>query len=364
LRLLHPFSELLMNPLAIKASVARYEAFLRESLGDDLVKDDLDTKHDKMRKSPFLFLRATCWRWAETAHTLCPDLKDAPRVLALGDAHLENFGLWHDAEGRLVWGANDFDEAAQTPYAYDLVRLTASTLLALPDWGAGAESVARKVLEGYAAGLAAPRPFVLDGDHHWLRSLFIATKARRKKFWRKLGELPAVVPPARYADALGAALPQHTNVLSMHSRRAGCGSRGLPRFVVYGEWRGGPIAREVKALVRSCWNLDRPEAPADLPIRLASGAFRSPDPWLSQGDGSLVRRFGPNARNLELKDIGRVRKRLVRAMGHELANLHAASANTSAIVADLEARKPSWLANAATAVVEATVKDFKEFRKS
>jgi hypothetical protein len=26
-----------------------------------------------------------------------------PRVLGVGDIHLENFGTWRDAEGRMVW---------------------------------------------------------------------------------------------------------------------------------------------------------------------------------------------------------------------------------------------------------------------
>jgi len=32
-------------------------------------------------------------------------------VLAVGDLHVENFGTWRDAEGRLIWGVNDFDES-------------------------------------------------------------------------------------------------------------------------------------------------------------------------------------------------------------------------------------------------------------
>ena len=28
----------------------------------------------------------------------------------------ENFGTWRDADGRLVWGVNDFDEAAVMPW--------------------------------------------------------------------------------------------------------------------------------------------------------------------------------------------------------------------------------------------------------
>jgi len=36
-------------------------------------------------------------------------------VLAVGDLHVENFGTWRDAEGRLIWGVNDFDEAWRLP---------------------------------------------------------------------------------------------------------------------------------------------------------------------------------------------------------------------------------------------------------
>ena len=67
-----------------------------------------------MAKGAFQFLRATYWRWAETIHDVCPELADAPQVLAVGDIHLENFGTWRDVDGRLVWGVNDFDEADAT----------------------------------------------------------------------------------------------------------------------------------------------------------------------------------------------------------------------------------------------------------
>jgi hypothetical protein len=55
---------------------------------------------------------------------IVPELADAPKVLAVGDIHLENFGTWRDADGRLVWGVNDYDEAADMPYTLDLLRLT------------------------------------------------------------------------------------------------------------------------------------------------------------------------------------------------------------------------------------------------
>jgi uncharacterized protein (DUF2252 family) len=53
----------------------------------------------------------------------CAQLADAPQVLAVGDLYTENFGTWRDAEGRLVWGVNDLDEAHPLPYTNDLVRL-------------------------------------------------------------------------------------------------------------------------------------------------------------------------------------------------------------------------------------------------
>jgi uncharacterized protein (DUF2252 family) len=55
------------------------------------------------------------FRWAKRIEKLCPELKDAPRVLFVGDTHTENFGTWRDFEGRLVWGVNEFDEATIHP---------------------------------------------------------------------------------------------------------------------------------------------------------------------------------------------------------------------------------------------------------
>src|ERR1039458_5738131 len=38
-------------------------------------------------------------------------LRDAPKVLAVGDLHVGSFGTWRDTEGRLSWGVDDFDES-------------------------------------------------------------------------------------------------------------------------------------------------------------------------------------------------------------------------------------------------------------
>ena len=121
-----------MAGVNIIKSTQSYEDWLRELLGKEIVEKDLDTKHEKMVDGPFPFLRATYWRWAETILQVCPELANAPSVLAVGDIHLENFGTWRDEDGRLVWGVNDFDEAAEMPYVLDLVRLATSAVLVRP----------------------------------------------------------------------------------------------------------------------------------------------------------------------------------------------------------------------------------------
>ena len=79
-----------------------------------------------MAQDALSFLCATFYRWAQLFPALCAKLARAPKVLGIGDLHVENYGTWRDAEGRLVWGINDFDEACPLPYTNDLVRLATS----------------------------------------------------------------------------------------------------------------------------------------------------------------------------------------------------------------------------------------------
>jgi uncharacterized protein (DUF2252 family) len=53
-------------------------------------------------------------------------LCDAPKVLAVADLHVNSFETWQDAEGRLYWGVDDFDESYSLAYRNDIVRLAAS----------------------------------------------------------------------------------------------------------------------------------------------------------------------------------------------------------------------------------------------
>src|SRR6187455_123190 len=195
-----------MRMTNIRQSVQAYEDWMGKQLGRELVAKDIALKHEKMRESPFVFLRATYWRWAETILDACPDLADAPQVLGVGDIHLENFGTWRDADGRLVWGVNDFDEAAVMPYPLDLVRLAASIRLA-PKLDVSHAAAAEALLKGYRAGLDQPQPALLYEGETWLRPYAERPDDRPEKFWNEVAKYPKAKPPPKIAKRLIASLP-------------------------------------------------------------------------------------------------------------------------------------------------------------
>ena len=112
----------------ISKSTGAYERWLAKFMVP--VVADLRLKHESMRADAFTFFRATFYLWAQFWEHLPAPISKAPRILGIGDAHVENFGTWRDAQGRLVWGVNDFDESAVVPYTNDLVRLAVSGVLA------------------------------------------------------------------------------------------------------------------------------------------------------------------------------------------------------------------------------------------
>ena len=67
----------------------KYEAWLRNRCR--VVEADLKKKHERMRESAFIFLRATYFRWARRIESICDKLAKTPPVLSIGDLHLENF---------------------------------------------------------------------------------------------------------------------------------------------------------------------------------------------------------------------------------------------------------------------------------
>jgi Uncharacterized protein conserved in bacteria (DUF2252) len=197
--------------MSIQRDTRHYETWLRDQCS--VVKRDLDRKHKRMASSAFMFLRATYYRWARKIEKWCPEMSDAPHVLAVGDVHTENFGIWRDKEGRLVWGINDFDEAAPMPYLFDLVRLATSATLA-PGLPLTSAEVATAILQGYQRGLEKPRPTLLGEHQAWMRPLLDYSGQASRKFWRKVSKYSKVKPhPKVVAARLRQSLPRHVDIL-------------------------------------------------------------------------------------------------------------------------------------------------------
>lgn len=351
--------------MKFQESMATYEDWLGRQLAGELVEEDLKKKHKHMKDSAFVFLRATYWRWAELIPSACPELMNAPSVLGVGDIHVENYGTWRDEDGRLVWGVNDFDEAAEMPYVLDLVRLVASIYLGRVDQHLDLRSICASVLQGYRAGLTAPAPFVLDRQFGDMRQMLIPTEPERDHFWKKLetgGQDPAVpprIPPPRFVEALSNAFPSSSTIVATRPRSAGTGSLGRPRWVATALWKGGPVVREAKAIVPSAWLRNFPDKDRVIEVsRLAGGEYRAADPWYALTQKNvLVRRLSPNSRKLEIETLADLlfKSSMLIAMGKELANVHLGTgAFAAAVNDDIQSRNKDWLFLAAERAVEFT----------
>ena len=337
-----------------------------------VVRRDLERKHRRITKSRFDFFRGTFYRWAQRWPIVCRNLSDAPRALAVGDLHAANFGTWRDCDDRLVWGVNDFDEAFELPYTQDLVRLASSVLVAVGEdyLALGGKAACRTIVEGYAASLATGgEPIVLAERHRKLRAaLYLKRRDDPVRFWRDAAGLPPVrakVPPL-VDEGFKAVLPRGASY-RVFTRGGGVGSLGRPRYVAIGEWQGGCVGCEAKAVVRSAWAWAVGESPRGriFADHLQGLAVRSPDPHLHLSARWLFRRFGPESGRLELKDdVGPDTSRLLlHAMGWEAANVHLGSAAARApILRDLANRRSDWLFAAATRMKQTVESDWDAWR--
>jgi hypothetical protein len=342
-----------------------YEAWVAVQI--PLLRRDLRLKHRLMAERPFPFLRATFYRWMQLWPTACGALARAPKVLAVGDLHIENFGTWRDSEGRLVWGINDFDEAYPLPYTVDLVRLATSALLAQRDGmlTLSPRMVAAKLLEGYRKSLdLGGQPYVLAETHEWMRTIALVSLRDPIGFWRKLAALPDCKTgvPKKVRKLFRQHLPDDATDRRIVQRAAGLGSLGRPRFVALAQWHGGAVAREAKALLPSAcvWAAGEPTKRI-LYGEILARAVRCPDPWMRPTGKWILRRLAADTAKLNLALLPRVRDegRLIRAMGFETANIHLGSHTAIAAVRrDLDKRPSGWLEQAAKTMADAVTADW------
>ncbi|HEU5240667.1 MAG TPA: DUF2252 domain-containing protein [Ornithinibacter sp.] len=179
------------------------------------------TKFRKMARDPFAFYRgAACLFYADVgeggAHAgFDRDWVDeeGARVWIQGDLHAENFGTYLDADGRLVFDVNDFDEAYLGHWTWDLARFAASLALlcwqkALPD--ATIDDLIAGYVRAYVAQVEHYRQ-VAD-DTEWALTLATAEGAvldalHRAKLSTRFGMLESMTVVEdyrrRFADASG-----------------------------------------------------------------------------------------------------------------------------------------------------------------
>ena len=365
----------------IVKATAQYEAWLAERL--PLLRADLELKHRAMSAGLFPFIRGTFYRWAARWESIVGDVADAPRVLAVGDLHVENFGTWRDSEGRLIWGVNDFDEAYSLPYTNDLVRLATSVVVAVGyhDLNLDTKDAAAAIEDGYRETLAeGGHAYVLAENHVELREMAEYRLHDPEKFWEKLEAFPTIrsALASPVASALDRSFPERGLEQRIVHRVAGVGSLGRQRYVALAHWRGGRIAREAKALApsacvfansgpplrRALWSLAGFARKIHYDAMLRRGV-RCPDPCVNVSGDWLIRRLAPDCTRITLNALPKKRdeRRLLQAMGGETANIHLGSLDAKALLADLKRRDKRWLYDAASKMADDVTEDWRTWRK-
>ena len=358
----------------IVEATRRFEAWLRRQI--TVVGRDLDYKHEQMRADPFLFFRATFYRWAQLWTEHCPKLAGAREVFAVGDLHLENFGTWRDAEGRLVWGVNDFDEAHPMAFPNDLVRLAVSALLAAessPHFKLKPGEVCAELVRGYRDVIErGGEPFVLMESHPKLRRMALQDLRQPAAFWQRLEARTTRLtgaPPDSVRKALAKILPEGAEPeYRVLKTPKGLGSLGRRRYLALVDWRGGRMAREAKAVVASaCLWAGGERAGKGNPWleKTVRSAVRCADPYYEVRRNWLVRRLGPDCSRIDIDELVHHEDlaSLLYCMGRETANIHLGTPKGRKRIRGSWDQLPSdWLEAAARLMLKLSLKDWNRFR--
>ena len=355
-----------------------YEAWLARHCDVGRGRHQGTTQAQDDGKARSLFLRATYFRWAGKIGSLVSGIDGcAPEVLAVGDLHLENFGTWRDEDGRLVWGVNDFDEAATMPYTLDLVRLVTSIQLAS---GATTTSTTRQaakaVLKGYREGLGRPATGVavrrrdlalapcLAGPRASLRisgrrSMSIPRPSHRRRRESQAGADREHAGGTVDEDSIRLCTPA-----AQGQRQPGtaalCRGRLLARRAYFARGQGaGALGVDLGQ-----WHQENPRS--RISSRQTKGRYRAPDPLLHVRQQVRFPAHRRRCRENRARQKGRRRyftSGFLRP-GFDLASVHAASLRgAGAIGKDLDKRPPRWLNDAAVAAAAEVRRDFREWNK-
>ena len=347
----------------VEALTADYEAWLARQI--PVVADDIAVKHEQLASSALRFLRGTYYLWLDRMATLLPQLMGRPRVVAVGDLHAENFGVWRDRHGVHRWGVNDLDELAWAAYPVDLVRLATSVAL-VPECALPTRRLCHSIVDSWTE--AADRPALEIGQDRaqHLRDL-LPVPEPADEYFADLARAPAAQPsdpPAAVRSAVLASVNGDWDP-TWHIRRACTGSRGHPRVVAVSRRH----AREAKLLgpgtavwARSRLDASVPEPDPTLYARVVE-ALHGPGPGLRL-DGWQIRRLAPDVARIRIDGLSTHDcERVVRSMAEAVAGVHGVDPpGLAAARADSAALGDDWLRDAVHVMVEDIRACYSEWR--
>ncbi|MEU1016454.1 DUF2252 domain-containing protein [Streptomyces sp. NPDC005900] len=347
-------------------------------------------KFRKMASSAFAFYRGTaCLFYADLEREQHggPYLDERTgRVWIHGDLHAENFGTYMDAQGRLIFNVNDFDEAYVGPFTWDLKRLAASLALIGYSKALSDEQISdlvricaaayRERIHELATGAKSDEvpPFTLDTAQGPLldalrdaRSLtrfgLLDSMTEIRDFERRFApgggsiELDAATRYKVLAafDGYLETLPDSSltrpdsyRVKDVVGRRGiGIGSAGLPSYNILLEGNSDALENDVVIYLKQA---QTPAVSRHITDPAVRGYFRHEghrtvisqralqahaDPWLGwtelDGAGQLVAEVSPYAVDLDWSDIDDLEEisLVVADLGRATATMHAAADDES-----------------------------------
>ncbi|GGT95377.1 DUF2252 domain-containing protein [Streptomyces violascens] len=347
-------------------------------------------KFRKMAASAFAFYRGTaCLFYADLEREQHggPYLDERTgRVWIHGDLHAENFGTYMDANGRLIFNVNDFDEAYVGPFTWDLKRLAASLALIGYTKAFSDEQITslvrtyaaayRERIHALASGAKDDEvpPFTLDTAEGPLLGALRDARARTRfalldsmteirEFERRFTEGDGSIEldaATRYKvlaafDGYLETLPEESlvrpdsyRVKDVVGRRGiGIGSAGLPSYNILLEGHSDALENDVVIYIKQAQTPAVSRHITDPAVRgyfeheghrtvISQRALQAAaDPWLGwtelDGAGQLVAEVSPYAVDLDWSDIDDPDEiaAVVADLGRATATMHAAADDES-----------------------------------
>ncbi|MEU2114288.1 DUF2252 domain-containing protein [Streptomyces sp. NPDC016459] len=347
-------------------------------------------KFRKMAGSAFAFYRGTaCLFYSDLEREAHggPYLDERTgRVWIHGDLHAENFGTYMDANGRLIFNVNDFDEAYVGPFTWDLKRLAASLALIGYAKALADEQIThlvrifaasyRERIHALATGARSDElpPFTLDtAEGALLDALRTARSLTRfglldsmteiRDFERRFsggggaidldaaGRYKVLAAFDGYLETLpesSLARPDSYRVKDVVGRRGiGIGSAGLPSYNILLEGNSDALENDVVIYLKQAQTPAVSRHVTDPAVReyfqheghrtvISQRALQAhADPWLGwtelDGSGQLVAEVSPYAVDLDWSDIDDLDEiaATVADLGRATATMHAAADESS-----------------------------------